>query len=44
LSVAGDQLERLVAVVDLEVFRAELEAAPSRSDRAKGGLPPYDAV
>ena len=39
LSVAGDPLRRLAAVVYFEVFRAELEAALSRSDRAKGGLP-----
>ncbi len=29
---------------DFELFRAELEAALQRSDRAKGGRPPYDAV
>src|SRR5512134_915223 len=44
LSVAGDPLERLSKVVAFEVFRAELEAALVRSDRAKGGRPPYDAV
>lgn len=44
LSRAGDPLERLSAVVDFEAFRAELEAALPRSDRAKGGRPPYDAV
>jgi Transposase domain (DUF772) len=44
LSAAGDPLERLAAVIDFEVFRADLEAALSRSDRAKGGRPPYDAV
>jgi len=27
-----------------EAFRDDLEAALSRSDRAKGGRPPYDAV
>ena len=37
LSAAGDPLERLAKVVDFEVFRGELEAALSRSDRAKGG-------
>ena len=31
-------------MVDFELFRAELEAALARSDRAKGGRPPYDAV
>jgi transposase, IS5 family len=44
LSAAGDPLERLVQVIDFEVFRGDLEAALSRSDRAKGGGPPYDAV
>ena len=44
LSAAGDPLERLAKVVDFEVFRGELEAALSRSDRAKGGQPPYDLV
>jgi transposase, IS5 family len=44
LSAAGDPLERLVAVVDCEVFRPGLDAALERSDRAKGGRPPYDAV
>ncbi len=44
LSAAGDPLERLAAVVDFEVFRADLDAALTRSDRAKGGRPPYDAV
>jgi transposase, IS5 family len=44
LSAAGDPLERLAAVVDFEVFRDDLEGALARSDRAKGGRPPYDAV
>lgn len=44
LSQAGDPLERLAAVVDFELFRAELEAALKRSDGAKGGRPAYDAV
>jgi len=44
LSAAGDPLERLAQVVDFEVFRGDLKAALSRSDRAKGGRPPYDAV
>ena len=42
LSAAGDPLERLAKVVDFELFRSELEAALGRSDRAKGGRPPYD--
>ncbi len=44
LSAAGDPLERLARVVDFELFRPELEGALARSDRAKGGRPPYDAV
>lgn len=44
LSEAGDPLERLAAVVDFELFRPELETALKRSDRSKGGRPPYDAV
>ena len=44
LSAAGDPLERLSLVVDFEVFRGELEVALSRSDRSKGGRPPYDPV
>jgi hypothetical protein len=39
LSSAG-----LALVVEFELFRAELEAALDRSDRAKGGRPPYDPV
>lgn len=37
LSAAGDPLERLARVIDFEVFRGDLEAALSRSDRSKGG-------
>jgi transposase, IS5 family len=44
LSSAGDPLERLAMVVDFELFRAELEAALDRADRARGGRPPYDPV
>jgi transposase, IS5 family len=44
LSVADDPLKRLSKVADFEVFREDLEAALVRSDRAKGGRPPYDAV
>jgi len=44
LSAAGDPLERLQGVIVFEAFRCDLEAALSRSDRAKGGRPPYDAV
>ena len=44
LSAAGDPLERLAMVVDFELFRGALEAALDRSDRTRGGRPPYDAV
>jgi IS5 family transposase len=44
LSAAGDPLERLSTVVDIEVFRGDLETVLSRSDRSKRGRPPYDAV
>jgi len=44
LSAAGDPLERLAAAVDFEPFRPELDAALRRSDRARGGRPPYDPV
>ena len=44
LSATGDPLERLSAVVDFEIFRPALDATLKRSDRAKGGRPPMDAV
>jgi hypothetical protein len=44
LSAAGDPLQRLASVVESEVFRPVLNAALARSDRAKLGRPPYDAV
>lgn len=44
LSKAGDPLERLSAVVGLEIFRKPLAKALKRSDGAKGGRPPYDPV
>ena len=40
----GDPLERLAAVVDVEVFRGPLTAALRRSGRSKGGRPPFDPV
>lgn len=40
----GDPLKRLAAVVDFEIFRPVLDAALARSDRSRGGRPPYDAV
>ncbi len=44
LSKKGDDLERLAAVVDFELFRQEMEAAVPRADRSKGGRPPFDHV
>jgi transposase len=44
LSRTGDPLERLAAVVDFEIFRADLDTALARSDGSKGGRPPMDAV
>jgi transposase, IS5 family len=44
LSAKGDELERLNAVVDFELFRTSLERAVPRSDRSKSGRPPFDHV
>lgn len=44
LSAKGDNLERLNAVIDFELFRPELERAVPRADRVKGGRPPFDHV
>ena len=44
LTAKGDNLERLKALVDFEMFRPALEAAVPRGDRAKGGRPPFDHV
>lgn len=44
LSGAGGPLEKLNAVVPWEVFRKPLAKALKRSDGAKGGRPPCDAV
>jgi hypothetical protein len=41
LSAKGDELARLNAVVDFELFRAALARAAPRSDRAKGARPPF---
>jgi hypothetical protein len=40
----GDDLERVKAPVDFEIFRPALEAAVSRADRSKGRRPPFDHV
>ncbi len=44
LSAKGDDLERLLAVVNFEVFRPDLARAVPRSDGSKGGRPPFDHV
>jgi transposase, IS5 family len=44
LSAKGDDLERLNAMIDFEMFRAALEQAVPRADRSKGGRPPFDHV
>jgi transposase len=44
LSAKGDALERLNAVVDFGLFRADLERAVPRSDGSKGGRPAFDHV
>jgi IS5 family transposase len=44
LSAAGDPLLRLGELVDFELFRRPLIRALRRSDRRKGGRPPFDPV
>lgn len=44
LSAKGDDLERIKGLVDFEIFRARLEIAVPRADRAKGGRPAFDHV
>src|ERR671912_2022630 len=44
LAAKGDHLERLSAIVNFELFRADLEKAVPRSDGSKGGRPPFDHV
>ena len=44
LSAKGDSLERLNAMIDFELFRADLERAVPRSDRSKGRRPAFDHV
>lgn len=39
-----DFLKRINAIVEWEEFRPLLDAALKRSDRAKGGRPPFDAI
>jgi transposase, IS5 family len=44
LSAKGDDLERLNAIVDFELFRPDLERAVPRSDGSRGGRPRFDHV
>src|SRR5215468_2749028 len=44
LSAKGDELERLNTLVELELFRGDLERAVPRSDRSRGGRPAFDHV
>ena len=44
LSTKGDDLERIKALVDFEIFRKTLEVAVPRADRAKGGRLAFDHV
>src|SRR5580658_4786572 len=44
ISAKGDSLERLNAVIDFELFRADVERAVPRSDGSKGGRPAFDHV
>lgn len=44
LSAAGDPLEKLVALIDFEIFRPALDASLQRSDGNRGGRSPMDAV
>lgn len=44
LSASGDPLEKLNMVVPWEIFRKPLDKALKRSDRARGGRPPYDTL
>jgi S1-C subfamily serine protease len=40
----ADNLEQLKTLGNFEMFRLALEAAVPRSDRTKGGRPPFDHV
>src|SRR5919112_804915 len=44
LSAKGDDLERLNAIIDFDLFRPDLARAVPRADRSKGGRPPFDHV
>src|ERR1700727_2429179 len=44
LSALGDQLETFRSAVDFELFRPELNAVLSYTERTEGGRPPFDPV
>ena len=44
LSEQGDPLEKLLEIVDFELFRPVLAEAIVATDRAKGGRPAFDAI
>ncbi|MBC6412228.1 MAG: transposase, partial [Hyphomonadaceae bacterium] len=44
VSDLGDPLEVMNDIIDFEVFRPVLDQALKRSDRRKGGRPPFDPV
>ncbi|MDX6751451.1 IS5 family transposase [Geminicoccaceae bacterium 1502E] len=44
LSAQGDPLEKLLEVVDFELFRPVLDEALGATERVKGGRPPFDTV
>jgi IS5 family transposase len=44
LSAKGDDLERLNAIIDFDLFRPDLARAVPRADRSKGGRPAFDPV
>ena len=44
VSDLGDPLEVMAKVIDFEGFRPVLDKALARSDRSKGGRPPFDPI
>lgn len=44
LSAQGDPLEKLLEIVDFEIFRVVLNDTLGPDERPRGGRPPFDAV
>ena len=44
VSDLGDPLEVMAEIIDFEGFRPLLDKALARSDRSKGGRPPFDPI